>query len=205
MALAQPQKQEPLRMTEAEYLEFEEKSDTKHEFVAGRVIAMAGADWNHTALTGSIHSNLYIQLHGKDCIAMSNDLRLKVESKKVSYRYPDVMVICGEPNFIDNRKTIDNPTVIFEVLSPSTVLEDRNAKFDEYTALNSVQEYVLIAQDEPKIERFKRHESGEWLYLKITSLDEELELSSIACTLSLSVLYEDVDFGTTEGDENSEE
>lgn len=205
MAVAQQQQAKPIRMTEAEYLEFEEKSDIKHEYVAGRVLAMAGADWNHNAITGSIQSNLYIQLRGKDCIAMSNDLRLKVESKKVSYRYPDVMVICGEPHFIENRKTIDNPTVVIEVLSPSTALEDRNAKFDEYIQLNSVQEYILISQDEPKVERFKRHVSGEWLYLKITSLDGKLELPSIACTLSLSILYEDVDFGAIESSDNSDE
>ena len=186
--------QPPLRMTEAEYLEFEAKSDIRHEFVHGRVLAMAGAEWNHNALTGSTHANLYIQLRGKPCTSIASDLRLKVDSKKVSYRYPDVMVICDEPNFVDGRTTIDNPTVVIEVLSPSTALEDRNAKLDEYTRLDSVQEYILISQDEVKVERYKRHESGEWRYLKVTGEDSELELPSIGCTLLLSVLYEDVEF-----------
>lgn len=186
--------QTPSRMTEVEYLEFEAESNIRHEFANGRVLAMAGAEWNHNALAGSAHANLYIQLRGKRCTPIINDLRLKVDSKKVSYRYPDVMVICGDPNFVEGRTTVDNPIVVIEVLASSTALEDRNAKLDEYTRLESVQEYILISQDEVKVERFKRYESGEWLYLKITGLESELELPSIGCTLSLAVLYEDVDF-----------
>lgn len=145
MVAAQHHDQDPLYMSEADYLKFEENNQTKHEFVDGQAFAMAGADWNHVMITQSTSSALYFQIRGKSCSVGTNDLRLKVVSKKVSYRYPDIMVICGEQNFVDNRKTIDNPNIIIEVLSPATALEDHNAKLKEYAALDSVQEYLLIA------------------------------------------------------------
>ena len=202
MAMAQLQEQEPLDMSEAEYLEFEEKSEIKHEFVSGKVYAMAGASWKHVMICQSTGANLYNQLTGKSCVVESNDLRLKVESKKVSYRYPDLMVICGEPNFIENRvDTIDNPTLIIEVLSPATALEDHNAKLDEYTRLESVQEYVLISQHEAKVEVYTRQESEKWWYTPIRGLDASIELASINCTLALSKIYEKVNFETSRSDE----
>ena len=194
MATAQPQEQEPLRMSEAEYLEFEEQSEIKHEFMNGKVYAMAGADWDHVMITQSTSVALYTQLRGKGCRVGTNDLRLKVESKKVSYRYPDIMVICGEPNFIGNRKIIDNPTLIIEVLSPSTALEDRNSKLDEYRALESVQDYMLISVDEAKVEVFSRSEADKWWYTSVKGLDASIELPSIACTLALADIYEQVNF-----------
>ncbi|MDQ7024965.1 MAG: Uma2 family endonuclease [Anaerolineae bacterium] len=201
MALVQAKQDEPLYMSEAEYLEFEEKSEIKHEYVAGYVYAMAGASWNHTVINGNTHSTLDAQLLDKPCVVVSNDLRLKVETKKVSFRYPDVMVICGKPEFIENRvDTINNPTIIIEVLSPATALEDRNAKLDEYTGLNSVEEYVLVSQEEAKIERYTRQESGEWLYRKVAGLENNIDLRSIDCVLELSQVYKKVDLPS--GDEN---
>lgn len=193
MVMVNPHKQEPLRMTEAEYLAFQEKSDIRYEFVSGKVYAMAGADWKHVMITQSTSVALYNQLAGKSCFVATSDLRLKVTSKKVSYRYPDLMVICGSPRFVDGRQdTINNPIVIIEVLLPSTALEDRNAKLEEYTSIESVQEYLLISQDDIKIERFKRHQAGEWLYTSVTGLEAQLEINSIDCVLTLASVYEKV-------------
>jgi Uma2 family endonuclease len=192
MVAAQHQEQEPSQMTEAEYLAFEEKSEIKYEFVNGRVFAMAGASWNHNVVCQSTSTTLDNQLADKPCFVVSNDLRLKVESK-VSFRYPDVMVIYGEPRFVDNRiGTIDNPTVIVEVLSSSTALEDHNAKLDEYTRLESVEEYVLISQDEAKIERYFRQDSGDWLYTKVKGREHSLNLLSIGCKLDLATVYKKI-------------
>lgn len=192
--MAQPQTKDDnsVYMSEAEYLEFEEQNEIKHEYARGRVFAMAGADWNHVMVTQSTSSALYAQLRGKSCNMGTNDLRLKVESKKVSYRYPDIMVMCDAPNFIDNRKTINNPTLIVEVLSPTTALEDHNAKLEEYTQLESVQEYLLIAQDEAKVQHYLRDTSGKWIYTLIAGLDKTLELPSIGCTLALADVYEQI-------------
>jgi Uma2 family endonuclease len=193
MAIARPQQDCPLHMSEAEYLEFEEQSEVRHEFVAGNVYAMAGADWKHAMITQSTSSALYAQLRGKNCRVSSTDLRLKVASKNVSYRYPDIMVICGELNFAENRTdTITNPTLIVEVLSPSTALEDRNAKLDKYRALSSVQDYILVSVDEAKVEIFSRHTSGKWLYEAVKGTSASIELPSIDCTLMLADVYEQV-------------
>lgn len=189
MVAAQPQ--EPLYMSEAQYLALEEQSDIKHEYVDGQIFAMAGTGWNHNIINGNVQTSLNNQLAGKGCSAVSSDMRLKVESKKVSFRYPDTMVICGEPEFVDERSdTISNPTVIIEVLSPSTALKDHNEKLHEYTKIESVQEYVLISQHEVKVERYLRQSDGNWLYTLLSGLSASIELPSIDCSLDLAKVYD---------------
>lgn len=195
MVAVQPEQQEPLLMTEAEYLEFEATSEIKHEFVAGKVFAMTGASWRHVIITQSTSAALYNQLVDKPCFTAANDLRVKVESKKVSFRYPDIMVICDEPDFVEKRTdTIKNPTAIVQVLSPATALTDHNEKLDEYIKIDSVQAYVLISQHEAKVQVYARQTADEWRYTQTNGLDGVVELTSIGCTLALSKLYEKVNF-----------
>lgn len=194
MAMAQPQAQDqdPLHMSEAEYLEFEEKSEFKHEYVRGRVYAMSGGSVRHGVITVNISTDLNIQLEDKDCRVASPDVRVQVEEME-SYRYPDVMVYCGEEEYTNERvDTLANPLVIVEVLSPSTALKDRNEKLDEYLESKTLQEYVLVSQHEAKVEVFSRHESGKWLYDNYKGLDATLKLTSIGCILELSRIYRKV-------------
>ena len=203
MALAHPQSQEPLYMTQSDYLEFEEKSELKHEFVNGRVYAMAGAGLNHNIINGNLQTTLNNQLSDKPCIVVSSDMRLKVESDSVSFRYPDTMVMCGDIELADNRSdTVTNPSVIIEVLSPSTALKDYNEKLEEYTKIESVQYYVIVAQHTAKVEVFSRHESDKWLYEIISGLDSSVDLSAIGCTLSLTNLYAKTSDLRSDNDEN---
>lgn len=179
--------------TETEYLEFERTSDIRHEYVDGRVIAMTGASLAHNFICVNTSTSLNVQLMQKNCRVASNDLRLKVVSKR-SYRYPDIMVICGDPQITDDRPdTITNPILIIEVLSESTALIDRNEKLDEYLQIESVQEYVLISQQVAKVERYLRQASGNWLYTQVSGLDHVLELPSIGCKLALADVYNKVD------------
>jgi len=176
-------------------LNLKKKNTGKHEFVDGKVYTMAGAGVNHNIVNGNTQTALNSQLVGKACIVVSSDMRLKVESKSVSFCYPDTMVICGEVQLADDRSdTISNPTVIIEILSPSTALIDHNDKLDEYIKIDSVEEYVIVSQHEAKVERFMRQKSGDWLYTQAKGLDASLELPSIDCTLALSKLYEKVNF-----------
>lgn len=192
MAMAQPQEQEPLYMSEAEYLEFEENSEFKHEFVNGRVYAMSGGSVRHGVITVNISTDLNIQLEDKDCKVSSPDTRVKVEAMK-SFRYPDVTVYCGQEMYVNNRvDTLGNPLVLVEVLSPSTALTDRNEKLEEYVKSDTLQEYVLVSQNEAKVEIFTRHESGKWLYSIVKGLEQSFELSSIGCKLELSRIYRKV-------------
>lgn len=184
--------QDPLRMTEAEYLAFERESDVKHEFVDGKVYAMSGGSARHSFITVNTSTAFNTQLANTDCRVASPDLRLKVQSK-VAHRYPDVMVICGDLDYVDNRNdTIQNPIVIVEVLSPSTELIDRNQKLQEYRALPTLQEYILISQHEAKIERYFRQTADDWLYTSVIGLDNQLALVSIDCTLKLSQIYQKI-------------
>jgi len=187
--LAPPNTPQPLQMSEAEYLVFEEQQEIKHEFVAGQVFAMAGASFKHNLIVNNVAATLLTQLAKTNGLVPSGDTRVRVNSK-VSYRYPDVVVICGTVEYVENRvDTISNPLLIVEVLSPGTALVDRNQKLDEYTRIPSLQEYVLISQDEYKMERFLRQAGNDWLYTRVNGLDAQLELASVACELAASTVY----------------
>ncbi len=143
-------------VSEDDYLAFEDASEDKHEYAGGQIIAMTGASWAHNLIGVNTSTRLNLQLADKNCRVTANDLRLNIAAAE-SYRYPDIMVICGDPDFVDGRvDTVSNPTVIFEVLSEGTALIDRNEKLDEYIQILSLQAYVLIAQTEPKLERYLR-------------------------------------------------
>jgi Uma2 family endonuclease len=173
----------------------------KHEYASGDVLAMTGASWNHNVICQNTAISLGSQLVDRDCTVVSSDMRVHIAVAR-AYRYPDVMVVCGEPQFMGNRKdTIRNPMILIEVLSPSTALVDRNEKLREYRQLPSLQEYLLISQNEPRIERFLRQEAGNWLYTEVVGLDDRISLPSIACILALSEVYQKVAFESA-GDEN---
>jgi Uma2 family endonuclease len=181
--------------TEAEYLEFERNSDTKHEYFAGSVYAMSGAREPHNAINQSAANALYTQLKKRVCKVYTNDMRVKVNQAGL-YTYPDTIVMCGKPQLEDDKfDTLLNPILLIEVLSPSTENYDRGEKFRLYRQIDTLQEYVLIAQDTPRIERYLRQSSNEWLLTEVTGLDATLELPSIQCTLALVDVYEKVTFG----------
>ncbi len=190
-------------MTEAAYLEFEAGSEIKHEYRQGYVYAMTGGSVRHGIITMNIGTQLNIQLGDRNCSVTSPDVRVYIASKG-AYRYPDVTVFCGDPAYVQSRTdTISNPVVLVEVLSPGTALKDRNEKLVEYTQIETLHAYLLVAQDEARVERFMRHETGEWLYSIVSGLDSEIILPTIDCTLALSKIYQKVTFdeASSEGDE----
>ncbi|MBC7870972.1 MAG: Uma2 family endonuclease [Chitinophagaceae bacterium] len=183
------------KWTVEEYLSFERASEEKHEYLAGEIYLMTGASRKHNIIGVNVTTILNIQLRGRHCEAYANDMRVRVSVK--NYTYPDFTVVCGTPEFEDAEvDTLLNPTVIIEVLSPSTEQYDRSKKFQNYRTLNSLQEYVLIAQDTPRIERYLRQENGQWLFSDTTLLEAAIELSSIGCSLPLAEVYDKVSFDT---------
>lgn len=184
--------EEPLRMTEADYLVFEEQSEIKHEFINGELFAMTGASTNHNLICSNTITTFNSQLADKDCVVLTSDTRVKVLSKR-SYRYPDITIICGQIQHFNNRvDTITNPTVLIEVLFPSTAVVDLNQKFDEYTQVDSLQAYVIIAQDEFKVRQFLREGSKKWVIAQAIGLDANLEIPSLGCELALADVYRKV-------------
>ncbi len=182
-------------MTQEEYFDLCDESDIRYEYVNGEVLAMTGASVRHNTIIHNIDRSLGNQLGNKDCVINTNETRVQVDSKSsISYRFPDIIVVCGKVEFMENRNdTILNPTVLIEVLSPATALIDRNQKFDEHTQLLSLEEYVLVSQDEFKIERFLRQDADNWLYTRISGLDGIIKLPSIDCELDLSAVYAKLD------------
>ena len=179
-------------LTPEEYLSFERKATTKHEYVAGEIVAMSGASFAHNFITGDIFGELRAQLRGGKCKAATSDMRVKV-SKTGSYFYPDVVVFCGEPQAEDNASdTLLNPTVIIEVLSRSTEARDRGEKFWHYQQLASLQEYILVSQDRVCVEHHLR-EGAYWLRTEFRRLEDVMSLPSIECALHLRDIYDSVD------------
>lgn len=177
-----------------DYLKFERTSAEKHEFLDGDIFLMTGASANHNLIVGNIYASLHTQLRQRPCVVYPSDLRVKV-SQTGLYTYPDISVTCDAPQFEDVQlDTLLNPTVIVEVLSPSTEKYDRGRKFQHYRTLESLQEYVLAAQDGTRLEHYLRQEDDQWLFSDATQADERLELPSIGCTLLLSDVYEKVAF-----------
>ena len=180
-----------------EYLELERKSGLRYEYVAGEVYAMSGGSWNHSLIISNTNRSLGNQLDGKVCTSLSSDMRLHVASAK-AYRYPDVMVVCGEPQFREDRSDIiTNPIVLIEVLSQSTLSVDHIEKKYEYFQIPSLREYLLISQDKPQIESYLRKDDDSWLNNTLSGLDTMIDLLSINCSLTLSAVYQKVTFDSS--------
>ena len=180
-------------LTPEEYLAWERKADIKHEYLRGEIIAMSGASRSHSLIVTNISGELYIQLKRGTCEVHTNDIRVRT-SPEISYFYPDVLVVCGEPRFEDNAfDTLLNPIVLVEVLSPSTEAYDRGEKFEHYQQLTSLREYILVSQDEVRVERYRRQDT-EWQPTEFRSLADVLLLTSIDCELSLDDIYRRVEF-----------
>lgn len=176
--------------TEAEYLAFERTSETKHEYYDGQLYNMVGGSANHSQITANTIATFHIILRERPCRVYTSDLRVKLLR---AYVYPDVTVVCGEPQLAD-QDTLLNPTSIIEVLSPSTAQHDRTTKWQRYQTLSTLQDYLLIAQDVPRLEHYGRQGEKQWLLTIYEGLEAVAELPSLAVRLPLVELYAKVDF-----------
>ena len=175
------------RMTEAEYLAFADEQAFKYEYSAGHVYAMVGGSVRHGAITGSVITHLSILLRERDYTVTSSDVRVYIAHKQ-TYRHPDVTVFCGDPVYREGRTdTLVNPVLLVEVLSPGTARVDDSEKLAEYTRISSLQTYVLVSQDEPKVEVYQRHDAEQWLYTSVIGLDTEITVSVAGTEVRLSL------------------
>lgn len=179
-----------LRSTYAEYLELEASSpEQRYEFVDGAVYAMAGGTSRHSMLAMSLGAELRAALGAKGCAVYGSDLKIRIDATNRT-TYADVFVVCGPDEFSKiDRNAITNPTVIIEVLSPSTEASDRGEKFRHYQHLKSLREYVLVSQDSPYIEVFRRN-GDEWVLRTVTA-GQVLELPSKGVQIPVDAIYAD--------------
>src|SRR5262245_25009624 len=173
------------RCSVEQYLAFERESEERHQYLDGDIYAMAGESPEHGDISANLVVTIGTQLKGKPCRARTKDTKVRSgptlwagETFACLFSYPDVVVICDEPEYLDaKRDVILNPTAIAEVLSPSTESFDRGEKWSRYQEHNpTLQDYVLVSQDKPQIEHFSKQADGKWSYERHVGLASELRI-----------------------------
>ncbi|HYU33556.1 MAG TPA: Uma2 family endonuclease [Thermoanaerobaculia bacterium] len=180
-------------LSAVEYLALERQAEIKSEYIDGEMVAMTGGTWLHGVIIGNLVFALKRRLQDTPCTVIPNDV--KVRASPGIYAYPDVLVVCGEPLIEDGEgDVLLNPVLIVEVLSPTTESYDRGRKFENYQTLDSLKEYVLVAQDRPRVEHYLRQDGHVWLYTDVSGLDSSVAFSSIGCEVALAEIYDKVTF-----------
>jgi Uma2 family endonuclease len=182
------------KLTPAEYLAVERKAAFKSEFYRGEMFAMAGASEEHCLIKDNLAREAGYQLKGGPCRVVTSDLRVKVDATGL-YTYPDVVIYCDQPQFEDDTfDTLLNPRVIVEVLSDSTEKYDRGDKFRHYRQIPSLQEYVMVSQDRPLLERHVRRPDGSWLLTEFAGLERVFDFATVPAHVPLAEIYRGVTF-----------
>jgi Uma2 family endonuclease len=198
------QPEENPRMTEAEYLAFDASQPFKYEYSGGRVYAFAGGTAKHAVITMNVGTHINNQLGERNCSVASSDLRVQVRSQG-AYRYPDVTVFCGEPAYHgEGEHTLTNPIWLVEVMSPESVARDQSDKLTEYTRIESLMAYLIVAQDKPQVMLYYRYTPETWSFEVVTGLDATLTVpvgADDAITLSLAQLYRRITWDEETDDE----
>lgn len=180
--------------TPEDYLIFERESRSRHEYLDGEIYAMAGESLSHSRVCMNLAREAGNKLKGKPCEALSPNMKVRTSNASL-FSYPDLTIVCGEPQFHDIKKDVlTNPRVVFEVLSPSTAEYDRTTKFQRYRMGNeTLTDYILISQDKCFVEQFTKQADNNWIYRSHAALEDNLKIESIECELSLIEIYDRVE------------
>jgi Uma2 family endonuclease len=182
------------RLSPERYLEIERGNDFRSEYYDGQMFAMSGGTPAHAIIISNLSGELRQSLKHKPCTVAANELRVCVTTMGL-YTYPDVVVVWGDMAFAaGTRDTITNPRLIVEVLSKSTEAYDRGRKFLQYRRVESLEEYVLVTQSEPRVEVFSRQPDGSWLLKEYSGMDSSCICKSIDCTIPLAEIYHKISF-----------
>ena len=181
---------EKRRYTPEEYLAFKRASETRHEYLNGEIFAMVGGSRDHYQIVSNLLSYLRPRLREKGCEVFQSDMRVKVSPSGL-YTYPDVVIVCGEPE--RENDTLLNPNVLIEVLSPSTENYDRGAKAEQYRTLSSLKAHVLVSQDRYHVEVFSRQPENTWLLNEISREEDSLHLPTLDFSIPMSEVYHGVE------------
>ena len=183
-----------INYTPEEYLELEEKSEFRKEYIDGKIKPMTGGTPNHNDIAGNFYTFLKLALRGKGYKVFMTDLRLWIPQYNV-YTYPDIMVIKGKPVLQDNRNdTVTNPLLIVEVLSKSTKNYDQGDKFDYYRSITGFAEYILLDQYSYYVKQFAKADDGRWWLSEYQDKDNSLNFASLDFEIKLSDIYEEIEF-----------
>jgi len=183
-------------MTREAYIAFDDAAEIKHEYLNGEIFAMTGGTFNHAGIAGNVYGALKTQLKGSECRPMNSDMRVHTPAGLDTY--PDVSVFCGQAELIDGQRTLLNPVLIVEVLSPSTSSYDRGDKFQLYRSIPTLQDYLLVDSERLLVEHFRLSKEREWILHVYQELTDRVPLNSVQDSLALASIYEDVEFSRAE-------
>ena len=176
------------------YLNLEENSEFRNEYINGKIKPMTGGTPNHNEIAGNFYTYLKLALRGQDAKVFVTDLRLWIPQYNV-YTYPDVLVTRGKPVLQDNRHdTVTNPLLIVEVLSNSTKNYDQGEKFDFYRSIPEFAEYILVDQYRCFVKQFAKAEDGRWWLSEFQNEDDSLSLVSLGLEINLKDIYAEIEF-----------
>jgi len=204
MGLAQL-KTKPYYYTLEQYLKIEREADERSEFIDGEIYAMAGESGAHADISMNLAGILQQQLKGKSCRARTKDTKVRSGAMKETFgrgmiSYPDLVIICGAPEYHDKHKDIVlNPTAVIEVPSESTESFDRSGKFMRYRNFSpTLTDYILVSQDKPLIEHYTRQSDGSWILREYFGLNKNFTIASIDCSLNSAEVFDRVEFAETD-------
>ncbi|HEX6125146.1 MAG TPA: Uma2 family endonuclease [Pyrinomonadaceae bacterium] len=189
---------QPSKKTMDEYLTSERHGSVRHEYVDGRVIARAGANRWHNILVSNTAVALGSRMHGHKAEIYISNMKVKLKNSFVCY--PDVVIVAGEPAFADQNSAdlLLNPTAIVEIFSNQTNSSDKTAKLESYLAMDSIKEFVLLKEEEMRVEHYARQNAKQWIYRIYNERDDVISFESINCKVSLSEIYAQVKTKGTE-------
>lgn len=177
------------RLSPQECLALERQAETRSEYFGGAMFAMSGASFEHNIIKENLARKLGNQLEGGPCRVVTSDMRVKVDATGL-YTYPDIVVVCSEPEFEDGYfDTLLNPRIVVEILSDSTERCDRGARFRHYRQIPSLKEYVLVAQDRPLIERYACQSDGSWNLVTFDDPSGTFAFATIAVQIPMTDVY----------------
>ena len=183
------------RLTQDEYLVRERLAASKSEYVDGIVYAMAGGSSKHALIQTNITATVWNGIGERGCLTYSSEMKIWAPAAK-AYFYPDLSVVCDVPKYREGTQqdALENPTLLLEVLSPSTANYDRTRKFSMYRSIPSLRQYVLVAQDEPRVEIFTKDPQGFWIFTDYTDLEAIADFNAIDITVPLAAIYKRIEF-----------
>lgn len=179
--------------TSEEYLKIERNSSTKHEFIGGKVLSLAGSNRTRSLIGSNTTIAVGNRIHGQKNEIYSGNMRVQMSPTRFSY--PDVVIVSSKPAFIDTESDVLlNPTIVVEIYSKNTNSLDKTEKLESYLAMDSIREYLLVKEDEMRVEHYAKQNAKQWIYRIYTDREEIISMESINCKVSVSEIYAQINF-----------
>ena len=177
--------------TAEDYLRAERASATKNEYSNGKILAVAGSNRAHSLIASNFTIAVGSRLHGQKNELYAGNMRVQINTNR--FAYPDVVIVNGKPAFADgNADILLNPAIVVEIFSTRTNTQDKTEKLESYLAMDSIREYLLIKEDEMRVEHYAKQNPKQWIYRIYNDKDEIVALDSVGCKVSLTEIYSQV-------------